>query len=148
MSKGPQTVRLQRRTAMIYGAMASLGVIFALAGTPAIQAFGLGLILPGGGFAALAAPASFLLIVLSLVLFVVAIFLWFATGNVIAPPLVWFGAAFSAAGMATDPVSHAALLAIPVLPLIAFALIAIAPGKKSAPAPIPFVAASPALPAV
>ena len=72
MSKGPQTVRLQRRTAMIHGAMASLGVIFALAGTLAIQAFGLGLILPGGGFAALAAPASFLLIVLSLVLFVVA----------------------------------------------------------------------------
>ena len=146
MSKGPQTTRLQRRTAMIYGAMALFGMALALAGSPAMQAFGLGLVIPGGGFAAAVTPMGIALALLSIILFAVAIFLWFATGNVIAPPVVWIATATIASAMASDPASNAALLAVPTGPVAAFALIALWPRRKRASPPAPF--AAPAHPAV
>ncbi len=62
---------------------------------PFWQSLGLGMMLPGAGFlnaimldSAQTAYAS-LFFSLSLLAFAVALFLWFATGNALAPPLVW-----------------------------------------------------------
>ena len=141
MSKGPQTTRLQRRTALIYGALASLGIVLALARSPAMQAFGLGLVIPGGGFAVISVQTGIVMGFLSVILFAAAIFLWFATGNVLAPPVIWLGSAVIASAMASDPASTTELLAVLAIPLTVFALIAIWPSRKPAPPPAPFVAA-------
>ena len=140
MDKGPQTARLQRRTLTVYASMAAFGLVLALVGAPAWQAFGLGLILPGGGFAVLGGATGAGLLLLSLLLFGAGVFLWFATGNVLAPPLVWLGAAVGAAAMATDAAGGTALLAIPSLPLLAFALLAARPRRGPSPPPPPFAA--------
>lgn len=72
---------------------------------PALQIFGLGLILPGGGFLAhyelvtvngighlLAALSGF-------TLFIIGLGIWFGTGNSLAPPIAWLGTALGAAMM-------------------------------------------------
>jgi hypothetical protein len=71
-------------------------------------AFGLGLIVPGGGFLVYAAgaPISILehvgLAVLTLVLFLAALFAWFGSGNILAPVIVWLGSALVAGAMAHE----------------------------------------------
>jgi hypothetical protein len=103
---GPVTARRIARLCFIYFVCLAVGLaIVQTAGDPRWQAFGLGLLFPGGGFLAHAdlhgwhgaahvgvAAAAFLL-------FVVALLLWFATGNAIAPPLAWLLAALAAAAM-------------------------------------------------
>ena len=58
--------------------------------TPAWKAFGLGILLPGAGFLYTSDPVF---LVLTLVLFALAFLAWFGSGNILAPPLVWVGAA-------------------------------------------------------
>ena len=75
--KGPVTAGRQRRTRMIYAAMVIAGLVPTLIGsTPAWQAAGLGLWLPGAGFFAVGGWAV-LLMPVALALFVLALVAWF-----------------------------------------------------------------------
>ncbi len=99
---GPVTSARHRRIAMIYAAMCILGLLPTILGmSPALQAGGLGLWIPGGGFLAVGGWAI-LLFPLTLVLFALAVFAWFGAGMVIAPFFVWLGAALLAGGMAGE----------------------------------------------
>jgi hypothetical protein len=53
------------------------------------------------------------LVVLSLALFVGALLLWFSTGNILAPPLVWIGTAAGAAAMGHHETWPAAVWVVP-----------------------------------
>lgn len=70
-----------------------------------LQIFGLGLILPGAGFLAHAdfdtaqGLAHLAVALLAFAAFVISVGVWFGTGNVLAPPLVWLLAAGWAATM-------------------------------------------------
>ena len=95
---GPLTQQRLTRSLALYGALALIGSLLALAAPPFWQGFGLGLILPGGGFlaamtsagSAIGFGAAFLF---TLLLFGIAFLAWFGSGNVLAPILVWLGAA-------------------------------------------------------
>ena len=108
---GPITRRRIVRLCVLYFGIFSLGTILASVGSPAWQVFGLGLIVPGGGFLAFAtgnwqAIAHLAMFALAFSCFVAALLVWFATGNVLAPPLAWLLAAALAAVMEheTQPV--------------------------------------------
>jgi Linalool dehydratase/isomerase len=110
---GPLTARRLTRLLAGYLAVAAVGV--ALLHAPVSDAWrvaGLGLILPGAGFLAHAdvcTSASGLghlsLALLALGGFALAMVAWFATGNVLAPPLAWLGSAVWAAAMVQGPLS-------------------------------------------
>ncbi|AXQ29988.1 hypothetical protein D0B54_15480 [Solimonas sp. K1W22B-7] len=118
---GPLTAALLRRSLVGYLLLAAAGLVLALSGLPALQAFGLGLVLPGGGFAAgFVSPLSVLaqagLILLTLLLFLLALFAWFGSGNILAPVVVWLGSAAAAAALApAQPWAGAPLLLLAVL---------------------------------
>lgn len=101
---GPAATRRLLRFFALYMILLSLG--FALTQAPvsgAWQIFGLGLMIPGGGFLAHAdiiTSAGILHIftaMAGMALFVFAGFFWFATGNAILPPVVWLALALAAA---------------------------------------------------
>ncbi len=98
--------RRQRLFLAGYGLIACLGLVLAQASSlPGVRAFGLGLMAPGGGFLAYASLEEghglihLGLFGISLALFALALLLWFTTGNVLAPPLVWGAAALAALWM-------------------------------------------------
>lgn len=103
---GPLSVSRQRRTLAIYALMAVAGLALAFTAAPAGQAFGLGLLLPGGGFSVhlaggvWAALGGVLGLALSLLLFAGGLFAWFGSGNILAPVVVWLGSAGLAAALA------------------------------------------------
>jgi hypothetical protein len=103
---GPLSVARQRRTLAIYAVMLAAGLALAFTAGGAGQAFGLGLLLPGGGFSVHFAgglwPAlgGALGLLLSLLLFGAGLFAWFGSGNILAPILVWLGSAGLAAALA------------------------------------------------
>lgn len=114
-SVGPVTSARRRRTALIYAAMCFVGVLPLLMGMPAsYKAAGLGLWLPGGGFLA-AGGWAVLLFPLAIALFALAVFAWFGSGMVIAPVIVWLGAALMAGSMAGDAISSFGSLLVPVI---------------------------------
>ncbi|NSL55890.1 linalool dehydratase/isomerase domain-containing protein [Uliginosibacterium aquaticum] len=103
---GPLSLSRLLRLGAIYGLLCLSGAALAGgAGERFWQVFGLGLILPGGGFFARADCASAVgllqagLFVASLLIFAAACLLWFATGNLLAPPVAWLLAALTAAWM-------------------------------------------------
>jgi hypothetical protein len=97
---GPVTSARHRRIAIIYAAMCVVGLVPTILGiSPALQAAGLGLWIPGGGFLAVGRWAI-LLFPLTLALFALAVFAWFGAGMAIAPIIVWLGAALLAGKMA------------------------------------------------
>src|SRR5260370_39961523 len=103
---GPVTSARHRRIAMIYAAMCLLGLLPTVLPTifgmsPALQAAGLGLWIPGGGFLAVGGWAI-LLFPLTLALFALAVFAWFGAGMVIAPVIIWLGAALLAVELAGE----------------------------------------------
>ncbi len=101
-TQGPVTTARMRRTAIIYSAMVVIGLlptVFQL--SPGAQAFGLGLWAPGGGFVSVGGWAI-LLFPVTLAFFALAVFAWFGAGMVIAPIIVWLGAALVAGGIAGD----------------------------------------------
>jgi hypothetical protein len=136
---GPLTRRRIARLFLVYLAFFLLGLAVAQAARdPQWQAFGLGLMIPGGGFLAHAGlqtwhgAAHVAVAAAAFALFVGALFLWFATGNVIAPPLVWLLAAFAAASMdhgALEP--HAVQAAACTVGAAALVLLVLAVGKRS-----------------
>ncbi len=127
---GPVTQSLWLRTLGGYAGLALLGAVLALQeGMGAWRAVGAGLLWPGAGWCLPMAGAPFDGLSLAvglgvlLLLFPLALMLWFATGNAAAPPLVWLGAALTAAlrpGTPSDTGIHT------VLGLAALALAAVA----------------------
>lgn len=102
---GPVTLRRLVRLELIYAVVFVLGLLLAYgAANPRWQAFGLGLMLPGGGFFAYADGTMHGLVhfaagVVAFGAFVLGVVLWFATGNVVAPPALWLLTAALAASM-------------------------------------------------
>lgn len=118
---GPVTAARQRRTYLIYAAMLVLGALpWLIGGNAFLKAAGLGLFFPGAGFIASAGLWAVLLTPVTLALFALALFAWFGSGMVIAPVIVWLGAAL-VAGATAGPVWSGA-------PLVAGALVAAGAG--------------------
>lgn len=117
--KGPVTAARQRRTALIYAALCVLGFLPVLAGAPASwQAAGLGLWLPGAGFLAVGGFAV-LLFPLTVALFAASLIAWFWSGMVLAPVIVWLGAAALAGAAAGESIWAGATFLVPVFSLAA-----------------------------
>ena len=103
---GPRTRSRLARTALIYAGLYGSGLLLVQnAALPGWRAFGLGLMLPGGGFLAYTAgePLQVYLhlafAAFALLGFGFGLFLWFATGNVLAAPAIWLLAAVTALAM-------------------------------------------------
>lgn len=113
---GPVTARRLIRLLLVYLVLFSVGLWCAsYANTQGMRIFGLGLMLPGGGFLAhadvsgLSGILHIALGISGILLFGVGIGIWFATGNVLAPPAVWLLLAFAAATMNHGHVHDTAL---------------------------------------
>lgn len=148
-----QSVRGQRRSIAVYGLICLLALTLWLAGGDRAGATALGLILPGAGFLYWASGAQAVLAiglcVLTLIVFGAALVTWFATGNIVFPPLLWL----AAAGVAGQPAwlglderltQPATGLAIPLS--LAAAMVAWLAVRRQAPAapPMPALLAMPA----
>lgn len=113
--KGPLTLTRQRRALFFYAALCLLGLSPVwLELSPAWQAAGLGLWMPGGGFIAVGGWAT-LLIIPTLVLFGFSLIAWFGAGGLLFPLLVWGGAVGLAGYIAQGPISLSALAIVPLL---------------------------------
>ncbi|MBW3664040.1 MAG: hypothetical protein KY469_13140 [Actinobacteria bacterium] len=113
---GPLVAARLRRTTLGYLLVATLGALpVVLDASPAWQAFGLGVIAPGGGWLY---AGSILFAVITVVLMLVALFAWFGAGMIVAPPLVWLGSAGLAAAFVGDTWDWARV-AVPVLAVVA-----------------------------
>lgn len=95
IGRGP-LLRARRRTAfLVYLVIAAIGLLpSALGWSPAWRAFGLGLVMPGGGFLYTASPHW---MILAILLFAVALAAWLIVGGFIFPFIVWGAAALLAA---------------------------------------------------
>jgi hypothetical protein len=112
---GPVTIARQRRAALIYAGVCLLGLLPLIFGmAPGWKATGVGLWMPGAGFVA-AGGWAVLLFPVTLALFAIAIFAWFGAGMVVAPVLVWGGAAVMAGAMTGDAIWSPSLVLIPAV---------------------------------
>jgi Linalool dehydratase/isomerase len=118
---GPITRRRLARLGLIYAVVFAAGLLLAYSvSDPHWQAFGLGLTVPGGGFFAHADTNTTQGLVhlgtalLAVGAFAFGLLLWFATGNVIAPPALWLLFAALAALMDHGGISHHAAVAVPL----------------------------------
>lgn len=94
---GSVTKSKLRRTAFIYSLLFLSGIAGLVVGLPAMMKTALiGLWFPGAGFLAVGGW-SVLYIIPTLILFAIALVLWFASGNVLAPITVWGGSLLFAA---------------------------------------------------
>lgn len=116
---GPATTRKLARLLGAYLGLVALGsALMRLASADAWQVFGLGLLLPGGGFLAHADLCTTsgvghgLAALLSLGAFAASLLIWFGTGNVLAPPMAWLSAALCAAGMRHGAIQPGLLKAV------------------------------------
>lgn len=117
-------------TGLTYAAVAAPGALLTLgANEPGLRATGLGLIAPGAGFLVWAGPGGDGAIAIALaagscLIFVAALAIWFATGNVLLPPIAWgvavAGAATGGFGL-LDPAEQAAWPHAPDIVLLAVA---------------------------
>jgi hypothetical protein len=107
---GPVTQAKLMRLVLAYGLLCALGFLLARTASGHWQVLGMGLLAPGAGFLAhaelcgrsglwhgLAAAGA-------MGAFGLSVLLWFGTGNIVAPPLVWLGAAVWAACAQAGPV--------------------------------------------
>ena len=113
---GPITGFRISRSLIVYLLIAAIGFYLNLASSNVqLNIFGLGLILPGGGFLAHANHYSLMGIMhfgffmLAILIFLISCLVWFATGNVIAPPAIWFIFAVVAAMMKHGHVQSSAI---------------------------------------
>ena len=97
------SVRRQRRTLHAYSLLCAFAIGLEAIGAGGVGAFALGLAFPGAGFLHWAGGGqgvwALVFFVTSLGVFGAALAMWFATGNVVLPPLVWL----AAAAIATRP---------------------------------------------
>ncbi|MGH2796058.1 MAG: hypothetical protein ACRDKG_17340 [Actinomycetota bacterium] len=88
---GPVTAARLRRSLVGYLVVVALGMVpVFLDASAGWKALGLGVVMPGGGFVYTSDP---LFAALTFALFVLSLVAWFGTGNILAPPVVWLGAA-------------------------------------------------------
>lgn len=116
---GPSTTRQLARLLGAYLTLVALGsALLLLAPQDALQIFGLGLLWPGAGFFAHADICTSIgmghgLAALScLGAFAFSLLIWFGTGNVLAPPVVWFSSAAWAASMRHGAIQGGVLKAV------------------------------------
>jgi hypothetical protein len=113
--KGPVTTSRQRRAALTYAAMCLLGLLPFVFGMPAgLKAAGIGLWIPGGGFVA-AGGWAIVLFPVALAMFALAVFAWFGSGMVVAPIVVWGGAAAMAGAMTGDAIWTPGAILVPAM---------------------------------
>ena len=113
--EGPLTRATVRRSLRIYAAICVLGLLPTLFGSaPGWQSFGLGLWMPGAGFVA-AGGWWMPLFPVTLAVFVGALIAWFGAGMVIAPVIVWVGAALLAAVATGESIWSGAPFFVPLL---------------------------------
>jgi len=106
-TSGRLTRSYVRRTLLLYTLICSSGALpWLLDCAPSLQAVGWGLWFPGAGFIS-TGGLSLLLVPLTLVLFLVSLFLWFASGNLAAPLAVWLLSALLAGLIADVPAATA-----------------------------------------
>lgn len=107
---GAKTQQKIVRLCLIYSGFFALAcLVLVLDNAPQWHAFAMGILVPGGGFLAHAnfsnwhglMHIAFALLAFSL--FIGALMLWFATGNVLAPVLTWIISAVVAAAMPHNP---------------------------------------------
>ncbi len=107
-ARGTLSRRLQRRAVVGYLAIAAAGLLPVVLQLDAKwQALGLGLVLPGGGFA-VAGGWGYALLAGTALFFAIALAAWIFTANLAAVFVVWLGAAALAAAYAGDGVDPAA----------------------------------------
>src|SRR5262245_5184860 len=100
------TARLMRRNALVAGAVwAAAVLVLVVTDSPAAHAFADGMFFPGGGFLATGDLALF---AVTLLAFAVAFAAWFVVGIIVAPAVVWLGAAGLAAARAESGSSGSA----------------------------------------
>jgi hypothetical protein len=109
-----------RRT---FAAIASFWVVGAVAlvagSSPGWNAFGLGMLIPGGGFVYTSDP---LLAVAALAAFALSLVIFWAIAPVLLPPAIWIGAAALAATRADTGLWEEALVAVPAALVLVVAL--------------------------
>jgi hypothetical protein len=108
--------RRQLRAVGVYAVLWLLGAVpLALGLDSTWTAGGLGLAFPGGGFLYGGAPV--LAAVSALAVFL-AVFLWWATGPILLPPIVWIGSAIAAALTTTAGETASGIVALAVGPAL------------------------------
>ena len=102
---GPVTRARQSRSLAIYSSVVVLAIgLITVSSRPSVEALALGLIVPGGGFLIWASPGNPMQVLaisffaVSLLVFLVSVAIWFATGNILIPMVVWLAAGLAAAG--------------------------------------------------
>lgn len=126
---GATTLSKMRTTAVGYFLLFGIGLSLALFHTVFWKTFGLGLTLPGAGFLHFIGGSTGQIILYSflflftLLLFGVGFFLWFGTGNILAPIVVWVGAAIIAGGNSTPIVFEQAPLTTATIVLLSLPLV-------------------------
>ncbi|NKI16587.1 hypothetical protein HCU74_04030 [Spongiibacter sp. KMU-166] len=89
VSAGPLSKSRLRRTKTFFFALAVIGLLPSLFNlSPALQSAGLGLLWPGGGFAAMGGWALAML-PLFYALYWITLVVWFGSGNILAPITIW-----------------------------------------------------------
>ncbi len=149
-----------RRFVSAWALMALVGLILATtASRPGLQAAALSLVAQGAGFLVWAGSEPLLALaglLISAGLFAAAVLAWFATGNVLAPPIAWLAALIGAAtagfGLldARAPVLPATGVALTLAALAALAgsaLAAIRPASRTHAHPVPWTPPAAAGPA-
>jgi Linalool dehydratase/isomerase len=131
--RGPSIARWRAaRTALLYAGLLLLSIwLVHASGRPDVHALALGLALPGGGFLAWAAADALsmslgvALVAASALLFLAALGLWFATGNLVLPAIVWLGTAIvAAATISVWPGPFAAYTSRPLIVELPLAMLA------------------------
>ena len=113
---GPITQGRVLRLILVYLAMLAAGfAMLAFATDERLRIFGMGLVLPGGGFLAHADICSangighVATALLAMSMFAISLAIWFGTGNILAPPLVWMATAVAAGAMSHGVVRPGAM---------------------------------------
>jgi hypothetical protein len=100
--RGPLTAARQARALIVLALVYAVGLgLFWGVEAAGWRAFGLGLLVPGGGFVALGGWLS-ALFPLTFAIFLLGVFVWFASGMVVLPPAIWLGAAAISGLLARD----------------------------------------------
>jgi hypothetical protein len=116
IGRGPGLDWIRRRAFLCWLLAPLSGVVLSLANlSPALNALGLGLVFPGGGFLYTATPHWF---VLSVILYVVSLAGWFIMGGFIYPFIAWGGAAVLSMLEAHGTLWPWAEYAVPVLTIL------------------------------
>ena len=114
-ANGPVASARMRRFNIGYAVMCLFGLMPSVLGwSESMQAFGWGLWFPGAGFIALGGWAP-LATALTIILFGLAFIAWFGSGMIVAPVIVWLGAAAIAGASVGDTVWPAAYWLVPTM---------------------------------